>query len=157
MGEALQQTTQGQIVEGTRVLKNGVVAGPDGKFLSGPSNPPITRDNAAAMGRRRHELTRQKLAKSIADVSKEKGIIPTGGGSTDAIAAAGALLYKDIVLSDTAPARERRETWLAIGKHAGLLADQREKADNGDGVTLQIDSETAANLLQKLLENRQNG
>lgn len=122
----------GEIVGGERpviVLKNGVMKDPTtNKFISGPTNPPINASNASAMAKRRHELTRQKLAQQLAAVSKETGRIVTG--PADAVADAGGILWRDTVLNDKAPARERRETWLALGKHAGLLADQRESADS---------------------------
>lgn len=80
------------------------------------------------MAKRRHELTRIKLAESIVAQSREQQRAVTGPAS--AVADAGGILWRDVVLNDKAPARERRETWLALGKHAGLLADQRESADN---------------------------
>lgn len=154
-----QTTTQGQpaqyTADGLRVLSNGATFDEKrGRIVSGPTKPPISKANASEMAKRRHEVTRQKLAKAIADISKERGVIPYTGGATDAIAAAGAQLYEQIVLNPDAPARERRDTWLAMGKHTDTLVDRREKADAGDGVTLQIDGATAAELLQRLLQAR---
>lgn len=123
------QVVTGETLPALATLPNGALRDPvTGRIVKGPTNPPINKENAAEMARRRHAVTRAKLAQAIAFQSKESG--RPISGPADAVADAGGLLWRDTVLNSQASDRERRETWLALGKQAGLLMDSRDNAAN---------------------------
>lgn len=114
------------------VLSNGALRDPvTGRIVKAPTNPPINKENAAELARKRHAMTRAKLAQAIAAQSIESG--RPISGPADAVADAGGLLWRQTVLNDKASDRERRETWLALGKQSGYLASERDNsADAGN-------------------------
>jgi hypothetical protein len=114
------------IVRGELIpMANGALRDPvTGRIVKAPTVPPINKDNAAELVRKRHAATRAKLANALVIQSRERGRLVTG--PADAVADAGGLLWHDTVLNPAASDRERRETWLALGKHAGMLVDKRE-------------------------------
>jgi hypothetical protein len=101
------------------------------------------------MQRRRVEVTRQKIAKAIADKSREKNAVVQG--PSDAVAYAAGELWADIVQNPDAPARERRETWQAISKYAGMITDLRQNdQENAPNPGNSLQDTIAAAILQAI-------
>jgi len=144
-------------VPNTRVLANGAVYDNDrGRIvkMSG-GTAPINKDNASELAKRRHEITRQKIAKAVADRSRLKN--PAIQGPSDAVADAAGMLWNDIVTNPDAPARERRETWQAISKYAGHITDLRgnETQDTGTNGTNSLQDTIASAIVQAIQKLRE--
>lgn len=78
-------------------------------------------------------------------------------GAGDVVAAAAAQIWDDVVTNTQANPRYRAETWQMIGKHAGLLGDNRPQIATGDGVTVQIGAELAREIVERMIRERNNG
>ena len=148
----VEQAT-GQI--GDIVLKPNIIRGPGGKFLPG-SGGGITRDNAKQLLQARRDKTAALLRNQIASRAEKSGrlSLPINAGPSAVLAAAGGLLFDEIVLNSDAVARYRLDAWREIGVAAELLGDRREKqAENGINVSIGVD--LAREIVQKLMQNRQ--
>jgi len=81
----MQPTREIQDGEEVLVYPNGLIkSAKNGQILKGPDNPPITKENAAALNRRRYQLAREAALKGIDEAAIEAGLLPptaqAGGG-----------------------------------------------------------------------------
>ena len=135
-------------------LVPAVVRAPNGKFLPG-SGGGITRDNARQMLQARKDKTARLLRDELAKRAESSGSLklPGNAGPSAVLAAAGGMLFDEIVLNPSAVARYRLDAWREIGSAAELLADRRESVASG-GVTVQIGADLARELVAALLQSR---
>jgi hypothetical protein len=114
----------------TKVLKNGAVYDLDkGRIVAidNSRNPhAITPQKSSEFKQARREKAARLLRARIVDAHNGK-MVPVGS-SPAAFADAGALLWEEVVLNKTAYPRDRLETWEKLGRHAEVLADPREPA-----------------------------
>ena len=125
-----------------------IIRAPNGKFLPG-SGGGITRDNARQMLEARQASTARKIREEIA-TRTGRGVRPDA-----AVALAAGDLWEQVVMSKDANPRYRYDTWRGIAQAAELLADRRENTRQ-DGVTVQIGADLARELVDKLLQARNN-
>lgn len=149
-GDAVQAT--GMV--GDIVLKPNIIRGPGGKFLPG-SGGGITRENAKQLLQARRDKTAALLRNQIASRAEKSGklSLPINAGPSAVLAAAGGLLFDEIVLNPDAVARYRLDAWREIGVAAELLGDRREKQPE-NGVNVSIGADLAREIVAKLLQNR---
>ena len=135
-------------------LVPAVVRAPNGKFLPG-SGGGITRDNARQMLQARKDKTARLLRDELAKRAESSGSLklPGNAGPSAVLAAAGGMLFDEIVLNPSAVARYRLDAWREIGSAAELLTDRRESVASG-GVTVQIGADLARELVAALLQSR---
>jgi hypothetical protein len=126
-----QETTQQ--APRTKVLKNGAVYDLDkGRIVAmDPSKNPhtITAQKSNEFRQQRKEKQAALLRQAIVSETGDLLQVPTRGAAA-AVAAAGGILWREIVLSPDAYPRDRMEAWEKLGRHAGILADPREPAQD---------------------------
>lgn len=144
--------------DGTRIetLDNGGIIrrSPTGKMLPGTKPPNlITSENARSMNQKYREKTARLLREkiSLATFGPDHAIAPSA-----AVAEVGAMIWSEVAANPKAHARDRLEAWQAIGKHAQMLGDPREKDASG-GITIDIGADLARDLVQRLLDARKDG
>ncbi len=100
-----------------------------GRIIKPQSHTIITPQKATEFHRLRKEKTARLLRQAIVSETGDLLQVPTRGAAAS-VAAAGGILWREIVLNDQAYPRDRMEAWEKLGRHAGILADPREPADN---------------------------
>lgn len=92
-----------------------------------------SREKATEYNRKRQEKTAARLRQGI--TAAAAAVLPDPvGDSAEAFAAAGAMLFEQIVLNSEAYPRDRMEAFEKLGKYAGTLpADLRQTADADGG------------------------
>ena len=125
---------------GARVLANGTVM-VAGRFVSGPTHPPINHATASMLAHRRHELARQRAAAGMVQAVVERGGLPAAGARPTAAWRAVVKHATDVMLDADSP-RAMSDLARFIGQSAGMLRDDHTAAaaggDNGDSVTATI-------------------
>jgi len=145
---------------GARVEHYGdgvIVRSANGKFEKG-SKPPnaITSANARDMQELRKQKTASLMRAELVKRGRDAGIVDNLAGPSTVIAVAAGQIFDDVVLKRDANPRYRLESWQAIGRHAGLLGDARQVADNS-GVTVSIGADLARDLVAAVLAARKAG
>lgn len=140
-----------EIVKMEQTANGVIVRKPDGKFAPGtkPANI-ITAATARDMQRKFKEKTARLLREKISEATFGKG---SQFAPAAAVAEVGSAIWKDVANNPQAHARDRLEAWQAIGKHAQMLGDPREK-DTTSGISIDIGADLARDLVQALLEKR---
>ena len=111
-----------------------IIRGPGGRFLPGTRSPkPITSENTRDYARMRREKQARLLRAAITDETGAVMRIPAGS-SAAAVAAAGGMLWAQVVLNDQAYPRDRLDAWERIGRHAEILGDPRQAQDAAQAV-----------------------
>lgn len=124
-----------------------------GRISKPPDKPYITKDNAQQLLKHRRQLTMDALQEEISKLiyGKEVATKPA-----EAIAYVGAKLFKEIVMDEDANPMHRLNTYLAIGRQAGILKDERyTKEEDNDGVTVSIGLNLARELVDRMRNERQ--
>ena len=105
-----------------------IVRGPGGIFGKGTRSPAqITPQNAHEYHRMRQQKTARLLREAIVAETIDKLELPgTGTGPAEAVAAAGGILWREIVLNQNSYDRDRLEAFDKIGKHAGMLSEAKQ-------------------------------
>jgi hypothetical protein len=105
------------------------------KIIRPPTAALITKDNARAMAAKRQEKAARLLREAIVTETMDKLEVPHHG-SAAAIAAAGGILWREIVLDKDQYARDRLEAFTKLGAIAGVIpnAQQRPEPEKNDGV-----------------------
>lgn len=101
-----------------------------GRIIRPPTSALITRENAKDYIRKRKEKQAALLRAAIKREHNSK-MEPIANSSAAAFAESGALLYSEIVLNADAYPRDRLETWKTLGQAAEVLADPRDRSDDG--------------------------
>lgn len=114
--------------DGSKAYSNGMVRDARGRIITPPTTNRITAKNANEFHRARREKTAALLRQAIVSETGDLLKVPTSG-SAAAVAAAGGILWREIVLSPDAYPRDRMEAWEKLGRHAGILADPRAPGD----------------------------
>ncbi|TXI10483.1 MAG: hypothetical protein E6Q68_08135 [Polynucleobacter sp.] len=97
------------------------------RLAKAPEKYAITAENTSEYKRRRQEKQQAALRQRILEVTQKHSDLPLSD-SAEAVAEAGAFLWDEIVLGEDVYPRDRLEAWERIGKHAGILADRTDKA-----------------------------
>jgi len=125
---------------GARVLANGTVT-VNGRFVTGPTHPPINHATASMLAHRRHELARQRAAAGMVQAVVERGGLPAAGARPTAAWRAVVKHATDVMLDADSP-RAMSDLARFIGQSAGMLAADRSAAggDNGDNVSVTVNA-----------------
>ena len=125
---------------GARVLANGTVT-VNGRFVTGPTHPPINHATASMLAHRRHELARQRAAAGMVQAVVERGGLPAAGARPTAAWRAVIKHATDVMLDADSP-RAMSDLARFIGQSAGMLAADRSAAggDNGDNVSVTVNA-----------------
>lgn len=118
-----------------------------GRMIKPAPHALITSENSHEFRRKRKEKQARLLREAIASETADALELPRSG-SAAAVAAAGGILWREIVLSPDAYPRDRMEAWEKLGRHAEILSDPREKqADDGGQAALQAAAMNGATAL----------
>lgn len=123
------------------------------RIVKGLDKPFFDKNNVKAVAR----LRKEKAAKAIRNeiVKKMQKTNAHLTSASEAIGVTAGVLWEEIVINKAAPARDRLQTWLMIGKQAGLLEDLRERTpDNPEGVRVELGVDLARDIIDKMLQKR---
>jgi len=102
-----------------------------GRILPGTAPGPgviRTREQSDNLRRKRAEKTARLLRESITLETADKLVMSGKPTPAAAVAAAGGILWREVVLDSSAYPRDRLEAWTRIGQTAEVLADPRIQA-----------------------------
>lgn len=99
----------------------------DKKLIKGPTGSQITAENASVYIRRRQEKQARLLREAIVTETNDKLTMKYSGPAA-AVAAAGGILWREVVLDETAYPRDRMEAWEKLGKYAQVLPSDIRQA-----------------------------
>ena len=123
---------------GARVLANGTVT-VNGRFVTGPTHPPINHATASMYAHRRHEAARRAFAQGVTEAAIETGKLPRARAGS--AAAWGAVAkHAGTVFFDASTPRALSDLGRFLGVGMDALPDRVAAAasDNGDSVTATI-------------------
>jgi hypothetical protein len=114
----------------------------------------ISSEDAAALAKRKHDKTRQKIEAALVNTARQHGVDAVDGA--DAAGHAAGLLWADVVLNSEAYPRDRREVWRDLVKAAGLVPDGKKAAQNSDqaAITFRFSPDFAARVAELLQQRR---
>jgi hypothetical protein len=162
LGEQVDEQAQkrkAQVVEtverdGVRVLvydngmeRNGVT----GHIMKPADGTVITRERATILHRNRQEKQARLLREAIVAETVDKLDVPKHGPAA-AVAAAGGILWREIVLSPDAYPRDRMDAWEKLGKYAQVLPSdiRREPETQSAQRTAELNAGAAVIMLKVL-------
>jgi hypothetical protein len=121
------------------------------RLVKAPPSKAITAQNSSEFKRLRQEKQARLLRAAIVAETMDKLDVPAHGPAS-AVAAAGGILWREIVLSPDAYPRDRLDAWEKLGKHAGVLADPKQAP--ADGNTNPAVNSTLVLVLAELTQRR---
>jgi hypothetical protein len=122
-----------------RVYDNGMEYDMDNKkIVKPPAGGPIrTAERGRELAKKRHEKAARLLREAIVAETMESLEVP-GHGPAASVAAAGGILWKEIVLNPDAYPRDRLEAWFKLGQMADIIpnANERQEQEKSDPATI---------------------
>ena len=100
-----------------------------GRIVKAPPHAKITKENAHALQRKRQEKAARLLREAIVTETMDKLDVPRHG-SAAAVAAAGGILWREIVLDANSYPRDRLDAWEKLGKYADVLQSAKDPGDS---------------------------
>lgn len=117
------------------VYDNGMERWKDtGRIIKSGEAQRITKANTHELLRKRQEKAASLLRQAIITETMDKLDVPAHGPAA-AIAAAGGILWREIVLDPNAYPRDRMEAWEKLGKYSGILSDPKQQAPEAPNST----------------------
>lgn len=110
-----------------KVYDNGMERNERGRIVKPPLDTRITKENSSELHRARQEKAQRLLREAIVTETMDKLDVPAHGPAA-AVAAAGGILWREIVLDPNAYPRDRMEAWEKLGKYSGILSDPKQQA-----------------------------
>jgi len=128
-----------------RDIKTGHFKHPPGTY--GPAPKQITKDNASAMAKRRHQKTKEAIASAIVERAQQRGLNVLT--PSDAIGHAAGTLFDDI-LDGAGTLRDRNTTLWSIGKYSDLVESQDKHASTQTNVQVNITADALREILSMI-------
>jgi len=133
-----------------KVGKNGIgydmikkkIVDPPGTYADAPNQ--ITKANAAALARRKHQKTKDAIASAIAEQAQEAGLnVRT---PSEALGAAAGILFRDVI-KGKGTLRDRNTTLWSIGKYSDLVESHDKAPSSQANVQINITSDALREIL----------
>jgi hypothetical protein len=121
-----------------------------GVIIRPPTSSLITKANAAEMSRKRQEKAARLLREAIDAETREKLVVPHNGTAA-AIAAAGGILWREIVLGEDVYPRDRLDAYMKLGAVAGVIVNASNRPEPEKNTSAATDAAATA-LLNALRE-----
>ena len=142
-----------------KVYDNGMERDERGRIIKpSPATMINSTEKANELHRKRREKTARLLREAIVSETGDLLQVKTSG-SAAAVAAAGGILWREIVLNPDAYPRDRLDAWQKLGQHADILGDGSEKAQEagaGDAANVLTAATELLKAMQSALQQRDN-
>lgn len=100
-----------------------------GKIVKPAPHTVLTPERATLLHRQRQQKAARLLREAIVTETMDKLDVPQHGAAAS-VAAAGGILWREIVLSEQAYPRDRLEAWEKLGKYADVLPADMRRGDD---------------------------